>query len=73
MSASGANRPTLWIVAGPNGSGKSTIYSMLSAEEPSGSIWIINPDVLSKRIADQEERDLQDANLEAVKRIEDWL
>ncbi|WP_439476215.1 AAA family ATPase [Brevundimonas sp.] len=61
-------------MAGPNGSGKSTIYSMLSAEEPSGSIWIINPDVLSKRIADQEALPLNpDANLEAVKRIETWL
>ncbi len=47
---------------------------MLSAEEPSGSIWIINPDVLSKRIADQEALPLNpDANLEAVKRIETWL
>ncbi|HWQ85412.1 AAA family ATPase [Brevundimonas sp.] len=61
-------------MAGPNGSGKSTIYSMLSAEEPSGSIWIINPDELSKRIADQEALPLNpDANLEAVKRIEAWL
>lgn len=47
---------------------------MLSAEEPSGSIWIINPDDLSKRIADQEGLVLNpDANLEAVKRIEAWL
>lgn len=47
---------------------------MLSAEEPSGSIWIINPDELSKRIADQERLPLTpDANLEAVKRIETWL
>jgi len=61
-------------VAGPNGSGKSTIYSMLSAEEPSGSIWIINPDELSKRIAVQEALPLTpDANLEAVRRIEAWL
>jgi predicted ABC-type ATPase len=67
-------RPTLWIVAGPNGSGKSTIYSTLSAEEPSGSIWIINPDELSKRISDQEGLPLDpNANLEAVKRIEAWL
>ncbi len=61
-------------MAGPNGSGKSTIYSMLSAEEPSGSIWIINPDELSKRIAVQEALPLTpDANLEAVRRIEAWL
>lgn len=61
-------------MAGPNGSGKNTIYSMLAAEEPSGSIWIINPDELSKRIADQESLPLNpEANLEAVRRIEDWL
>lgn len=61
-------------MAGPNGSGKSTIYSMLSAEEPSGSIWIINPDELSKRIAVQEALPLNpEANLEAVRRIEAWL
>ena len=47
---------------------------MLSAEEPSGSIWIINPDELSKRIAGQESLPLTpEANLEAVRRIEDWL
>lgn len=70
---SGPERPTLWIVAGPNGSGKSTIYSRLSAEEPSGSIWIINPDELTKRIKDQEQLALREANLESVKRIENWL
>ena len=70
---SGPERPTLWIVAGPNGSGKSTIYSRLSAEEPSGSIWIINPDELTKRIRDQEDLPLREANLESVKRIEKWL
>lgn len=73
MSASPSRRPTLWIVAGPNGSGKSTIYSMLSADEPAGSIWIINPDELSKRIEIQEQREQRDANLEAVTRIEVWL
>lgn len=47
---------------------------MLSAEEPSGSIWIINPDELSKRIAEQEQLPLNpEANLEAVLRIESWL
>lgn len=61
-------------MAGPNGSGKSTIYTALSAQEPAGSIWIINPDELSKRISDQEGLPLvPDANLEAVKRIETWL
>ncbi|WP_298744118.1 AAA family ATPase [uncultured Brevundimonas sp.] len=73
MSEKPSRRPTLWIVAGPNGSDKSTIYSMLSAEEPAGSIWIINPDELSRRIEAQEGLGLPDANLEAVKRIEAWL
>ena len=73
VSAKPNRRPTLWIVAGPNGSGKSTIYSMLSADEPAGSIWIINPDELSKRIELQEKRPQRDANLEAVTRIEAWL
>ncbi|MCZ8086983.1 MAG: zeta toxin family protein [Brevundimonas sp.] len=73
MSGSPDRRPTLWIVAGPNGSGKSTIYSMMSAQEPAGSIWIINPDELSSRIERQEQLPQQDANLEAVKRIEHWL
>ena len=67
------SQPTLWIVAGPNGSGKSTIYSLLSAEEPSGSIWIINPDELTNRIEEQEGLARQQANLESVTRIEAWL
>ena len=73
MSGRPSRQPTLWIVAGPNGSGKSTIYSLLSAEEPSGSIWIINPDELSRRIEAQESLPQIEANLEAVKRIEAWL
>lgn len=73
MSGRPSRQPTLWFVAGPNGSGKSTIYSLLSAEEPSGSIWIINPDELSRRIEAQERLPQVEANLEAVKRIEAWL
>lgn len=73
MSANTARRPTLWIVAGPNGSGKSTIYSAMSAEEPSGSIWIINPDELTNRIVAQERLERAQANLESVRRIETWL
>ena len=46
---------------------------MLSAEEPSGSIWIINPDELTNRIEAQEGLDRQQANLESVTRIEAWL
>jgi predicted ABC-type ATPase len=36
-------------------------------------VWIINPDVLTARIRTVEGRQLQDANLEAVRRIEAWL
>ena len=47
---------------------------MLAIGAPDGSVWIINPDALSKRIADHEGLPLNpDANLEAVKRIEAWL
>ena len=46
--------PALWIIAGPNGSGKSSAYGMASVDEPMGSIWIINPDLLTARIRDQE-------------------
>jgi predicted ABC-type ATPase len=46
----------------------------MTVDEPAGSIWIINPDALAQQIADQENRPLlPDANLEAVRRIEDWL
>lgn len=69
MSAKASKQPTLWIVAGPNGSGKSTIYSMMTAEEPAGSIWIINPDLLSQHIEQQESLPQREANLQAVQRI----
>ncbi len=65
--------PWLWIIAGPNGSGKSSAYSKATVDAPLGSIWIINPDELSKRILEQEGLGLDPANLEAVKRIETWL
>jgi predicted ABC-type ATPase len=46
----------------------------MTVDEPAGSIWIINPDELSKIIAAQEALPLNpEANLEAVKRIEAWL
>ena len=46
----------------------------MTIDAPEGSIWIINPDELSARIADQEQVPLDpDANLAAVMRIEDWL
>lgn len=65
--------PALWIIAGPNGSGKSSAYGMASVDEPMGSIWIINPDLLTARIRDQEGLELTEANLAAVQRIEAWL
>src|SRR5581483_2836706 len=65
--------PALWIIAGANGSGKSTAYDRMVMEEPSGSIWIINPDLLTGRIVAREGLGVTEANLMAVKRIERWL
>jgi predicted ABC-type ATPase len=65
--------PTLWIIGGANGSGKSTAYTRLAIEETSGSVWIINPDLLTARIRDQESLDQAAANLASVQRIEKWL
>jgi predicted ABC-type ATPase len=67
------DHPIFWIVAGPNGSGKSTAYEDADIEAFARSVWIINPDVLTARIRRVEGRHLQDANLEAVRRIEAWL
>ncbi len=67
------DQPALLIVAGPNGSGKSTAYDRGDYELGGRSIWIVNPDLLSKRIAEQEGLEKDAANLEAVKRIEAWL
>lgn len=71
MTAS--ERPTLWVVAGPNGSGKSSLYGNTEIEAFDQSVWIINPDLLTRRIQEVEGLALHDANLEAVKRIEAWL
>lgn len=68
-----ATKPRLWIVAGPNGCGKSTAYSRSEISELDGSVWIINPDVLTVRIRESEGLPQMEANLEAVKRIEAWL
>jgi predicted ABC-type ATPase len=65
--------PALWIIAGPNGSGKSSAYGTASVDEPAGSIWIINPDLLAKRVRDQEGLEPVAANMAAVQRIETWL
>jgi predicted ABC-type ATPase len=67
------DRPVLWLVAGPNGSGKSSFYNRTDIEGWGGSVWIINPDLLTQQISEREGLMLDDANLAAVQRIEDWL
>jgi predicted ABC-type ATPase len=67
------DRPVLWIVAGPNGSGKSSLYNRSDIEGWGGSVWIINPDLLTVKITEQENLAVDDANLAAVQRIESWL
>ncbi len=63
----------MWIVAGPNGSGKSSLYENSDIEAFGYSVWIINPDLLAKRLHDVEGLASEAANLEAVQRIELWL
>lgn len=67
------DRPIFWIVAGPNGCGKSTFYNRTDIEGWGGSVWIINPDLLTSKIVESENADLDAANLAAVQRIERWL
>jgi predicted ABC-type ATPase len=69
----GHARPRLWIVAGPNGCGKSSAYGRSDVAEFDGSVWIINPDLLTDRLRDGEALDREAANLAAVQRIEAWL
>ena len=66
-------RPILWIVAGPNGSGKSSFYNRSDIEGWGGSVWIINPDLLTATIVENESAEIGAANLAAVQRIEHWL
>jgi len=66
-------RPIFWIVAGPNGCGKSTFYNRTDIEGWGGSVWIINPDLLTAKIVESEQIDTAAANLAAVERIENWL
>lgn len=66
-------RPILWIVAGPNGCGKSTCYNLTLLEDWGGSVWIINPDLLTATIVEREKLELAAANLAAVQRVEQWL
>lgn len=65
--------PTLWIVAGPNGSGKSTFYNRTDIEGWGGSIWIINPDLLTQQIVEREKAPMAAANAAALDRIMTWL
>lgn len=73
MNAGGISPPRLWIVAGPNGCGKSTAYAQPSISEFDGSVWIINPDLLTAKLREAEQLDQTVANLQAVQRIEQWL
>lgn len=73
MIVKGEAPPRLWIVAGPNGCGKSTLYGRSDVAEFDGSVWIINPDLLTTRLQTSEGMSLEDANLSAVRRIEAWL
>lgn len=73
--------PTFWIIAGPNGSGKSTLYGSKRDAIYGNTIiadvrrpfWIINPDLLARRIAETERLNARKANVAAVTRIEGWL
>lgn len=69
----GTSVPRLWIVAGPNGCGKSTAYAQPSISEFDGSVWIINPDLLTAKLREAESLSQQEANLQAVQWIERWL
>ena len=67
------DKPKFWIVAGPNGSGKSSIYTDTDIEDFGGSVWIINPDLLTARIQEIEYLKPRAANIAAVTRIYSWL
>lgn len=67
------DKPKFWIVAGPNGSGKSSIYTDTDIEDFGGSVWIINPDLLTARIQEIEHLKPTAANIAAVTRIYGWL
>lgn len=73
MAILSQDRPRFWIVAGPNGSGKSTAYGHGDVAGLDGSVWIINPDLLTVRLRDAEYLEAISANLAAVQRIERWL
>ncbi len=66
-------RPIFWVIGGPNGSDKSSLYTDVDIEALDGSVWIINPDLLTTRIQHVENLTLHEANIAAVVRIEAWL
>lgn len=66
-------RPVLWIIAGPNGCGKSSLYSRTDIEGWGGSVWIINPDLLTTRLIEAERFTERKANGIALDRIMSWL
>lgn len=47
-------RPILWIIAGPNGSGKSSLYNRTDIEGWGGTVWIVNPDLLTVTLRESE-------------------
>lgn len=81
MSDGKSEVPTFWIIAGPNGSGKSTLYGSQRDAIYGNTIisdvrrpfWIINPDLLARRIMETETLSAYDANVQSVQRIEGWL
>lgn len=73
MSKLAPKRHSLWIIAGPNGSGETSVYQSASVDEPTGSVWIINPDLLARTIREKEMLEATAANLAAVQRIGLWL
>ena len=72
MSQSEVDRPHLLIIGGPNGSGKSSAYQASVADIAGQSFRIINPDLFTIRL-NQSEFAGNNANLNAVLRIEQWL
>jgi predicted ABC-type ATPase len=73
LSLAETERPHFLIIAGPNGSGKSSAYQASVAEVAGRTFRIINPDTFSSRLAISESLAAEKANLEAVRRIEQWL
>jgi predicted ABC-type ATPase len=73
LAAARNNRPRFLIIAGPNGSGKSTAYEQSVVELGGRAFRIINPDLLSQRLESLEGLAPDQANRDAVERIESWL